>query len=296
MRLDLNINGFGIAVVQRLCKTSAKKNLYWEIKDKVIEEQFDGTRNIKKTAKVKVYGLDSNKQERARLIEILYDRVRYHKDKFIIPILHQEMCGMQVKKSGKVEHSDNTHDDNVFSYLMALHVWYDGNDLLERYGIQKNTLKTDEDLEIIEGDIDSAIEKKAKLDLHQLEYDEDDDINDLNSAYQFLEETKHFKTAKDLREETYLAETQMRENLLMTDPKARESYCKQNNIDPETFTLNTLGVDNSMITLPDNMFGGVDTDDISFDNIDSTFTRNGLIFNNNRANLVGNLSQYWDQL
>ena len=40
LRLYQNINGFGIAVVQRLCKTSVKKNLYWELKEKVIEEEF----------------------------------------------------------------------------------------------------------------------------------------------------------------------------------------------------------------------------------------------------------------
>ena len=43
-----------------------------------------------------------------------------HKDKFIAPILHHEMESMEVKKNGKVEHSQNSHDDQVFSYLMAL--------------------------------------------------------------------------------------------------------------------------------------------------------------------------------
>ena len=74
--------GFGVSVIQRLCKTSAKKNLYWEIKDKVIEEAFNGVRTIKKQQKVRVYGTDSTKDVRARLIEILYDRVAYHKQKF----------------------------------------------------------------------------------------------------------------------------------------------------------------------------------------------------------------------
>ena len=288
MRLNLNKNGFGVAVVQRLCKTSVKKNLYWEIKDKVIEEQYDGTRNIKRTAKVKVYGTDSNKQVRARLIEILYDRVRYHKDKFIIPILHQEMCGLQIKKDGRVNHSDNTHDDNVFSYLMALHVWYEGHDLLERYGIRKNTIKTDEDVEMIEGDIESAIEKKVQVDLHELEYDEDNDPNDLHSAYRFLEETKNFKTSSQFHEETYLHDMQVRDNLLTFNTAARESFCQQNNIDPSTFTTNTLGIDASMTTLPDSLFG--ETDDDMFND---EYSSNP---NHNKSNLVGNLSQYWNQL
>jgi hypothetical protein len=114
LRLYQNINGFGIAVVQRLCKTSVKKNLYWELKEKVVEEEFAGAFHNKHKRLLKVYGLDSTKAVRARLIEILMERVRYHKDKFIAPILHTEMQSMEVKKTGKVEHSDNSHDDNVF--------------------------------------------------------------------------------------------------------------------------------------------------------------------------------------
>lgn len=294
MRLSLNINGFGVAVVQRLCKTSAKKNLYWEIKDKVIEEQFDGTRNIKRTAKVKVYGFDSNKKERARLIEILFERVRYHKDKFIIPILHQEMCGMQWKKD-RVDHSDETHDDNIFSYLMALHVWYDGNDVLERYNIRKNTIKTDEDVEIVDGDIDASLEKKDKLDLHELEYDIDDDHADLQSAYQFIAEAGEFKTAAQLKEETYLAETRQREAYFLTNHAARDAYCKQHNINPEMYANTLIGIDKNTVTLPYTLFGGVgdelDTMDYSDDPLNPRFNPQ-----NGEPNLVGNLSHLWNQL
>lgn len=83
--------GFGSSVLSRLIKTSVKKNIYYEIKDKVIEEKSNGTTVIRNTQKIKVYGLDSTKGVRARLIELLYDRVNYHKDKFIAPIILQEM-------------------------------------------------------------------------------------------------------------------------------------------------------------------------------------------------------------
>lgn len=269
-----------------LCKTSVKKNLYWEIKDKVIEEQYDGTRNIKRTAKVKVYGLDSNKAVRARLIEILFERVRYHKDKFIIPILHQEMCGMQYTSKNRVEHSPNTHDDNVFSYLMALHVWYDGTDLVEKYGIQKNTIKTDEDVEILDGDIDTAIEKKAKLDLHELEYDEA--TEDIREAYKFIEDSLNFKTSAQLHDETYLSDMKHRDELLTYNKIAREAYCKQNSIDPSTFVTNTPGIDSNIVILPDKLFGGVgDEDDMDLFGDDNV---------TNRSPLTGNLSNFWNQL
>ena len=54
---------------------------------------------------------------------------------------------MEIKRNGKVEHSDATHDDQVFSMLMALWVWYEGVNLGERYGIKKTTIKTDDEVD-----------------------------------------------------------------------------------------------------------------------------------------------------
>jgi hypothetical protein len=192
--------GFGAAVVQRLCKTSVKKNLYWEIKDKVIEETFNGVRMEKKPRKVKVYGLDSTKAVRARLIEILQERVRYHKDKFIAPILYDEMRSMEVKKNGKVEHSDRTHDDQVFSYLMALYVWYEGKDLAERYGIRKSTLKTDDAREMEELAFEDELEQGENVDFRSTTFEPNEEIA---QELEWIEKDK-FVTAKDMQAEQYL--------------------------------------------------------------------------------------------
>jgi hypothetical protein len=54
---------------------------------------------------------------------------------------------METKRNGKVEHSSTSHDDQVFSYLMALYVWYEGIDLRERYNIQKSSIKTDDQID-----------------------------------------------------------------------------------------------------------------------------------------------------
>ena len=219
----------------------------------------------------------------------------YHKDKFIAPIILTEMRGMQTKRNGKVEHSDNSHDDQVFSYLMALYVWYDGKDLVEKFGIQRSSIKTDEDVEIIEGDIESAEAKKVKMDLHELERDIDDTNDEIASAYKFLEETSNFKTDAQFQEETKLNEMRMRDELLAYNEQARNAYCKKNGMDPNMFSVNSLGIDNSMISLPDNLFGGVDTDDESFDQFDEY--NNQLKLNNTgTGHLVGNLSSFWNQL
>lgn len=234
-------------------------------------------------------------------MEILVERVKYHKDKFIAPVFHQELCGLQWNKD-RIDHSSNTHDDNLFSLLMALYVWYEGKDLAEKFGVHRNSIKTDQDVEVVDGDIEAAEAKKENLDLTPLERDLDDVHNDeLASAYQFLEETKHFTTAGQFSEQTKIDEIIRKENFLTYNKQAREAYCKANNLDPEQFVNNHIGIDNSMVTLPDSLFGGVDVD-----NDNSPY--GGLLDDDDSPNrgwqpnisgndhLVGNLSGYWNQL
>lgn len=137
--------GFGASVLSQLIKTKIKRNLYYEIKDRVFEERFQGTTVQKMTKKVKVYGYDETKSSRELLMGILRDRMDNHKGKFISPIIYNELCTLEVKKNGRIEHSATAHDDQIFSMLLALYIWYEGKDLMERYGLEKGTVYTDED-------------------------------------------------------------------------------------------------------------------------------------------------------
>lgn len=137
--------GFGLSVIHLLKDSAIKKNLYYEIKDKVDTERYDGTKTIHVKRKVKRYGTVNTRDTRNLLIELLHNRVMHHKDKFIAPILHNELTTFEVKKNGKQEHAANAHDDQLFSYLMALYVWCYGENLMERFHIFKNELKTDQD-------------------------------------------------------------------------------------------------------------------------------------------------------
>ena len=276
----IKLNGFGVSVIQRLCKTSVKKNLYWTIKDKVIEERFDGLKAIKRQAKVKVYGTDSNKEVRARLIEILYERVQYHKDKFIAPILLKEMQSMEVKKNGKVEHSSNSHDDQVFSYLHALYVWYDGQNLAERYGIIKNVLKTDEDEEMEEADYVDQLEKKEKLDTSTLEYDEDSDIQE---ALKFVEENNGITTTNDLTDRIHRNDSNVRAILLSTNRDARRSYALQTGVDERMLMSQEASI--QTVSLPTYIFDNDFDKDLDYDDT-----------GRNRQDgpaIMGNLSDLW---
>ena len=89
-----------------LIKTSIKKNLYYEIKDRIDEEQFDGVTVKRRPKKCKVYGSTSGKNKRNQLIELLHQRVQHHRDKFNSKDIYDELCTMVVKPNGKVEHAD----------------------------------------------------------------------------------------------------------------------------------------------------------------------------------------------
>lgn len=175
-RLYLNTDGFGASVIALLRKAGLTKNLYFEHKEKIIEEKFEGPGAIKKTkALVKVYGLDSTKNVRELLMEILRERMDNHKDKFVTRQLYDEFIGLEIKRNGKIEHSANTHDDLTFSYLMALYVWYEGKDLKEIFGITKQVLKTDDNVDDIIFDVGAeTVEIYDEIHQIQVEMNKDD--------------------------------------------------------------------------------------------------------------------------
>lgn len=208
--------GFGASVIAKLKNTSVKRNLYYEIKDKVVEERFNGSKAYRKTQKTKVYGLDSTKAIRDILIEILRERMEYHKDKFVSPIIYRELETLEVKRSGKVEHSANGHDDQIFSYLMALYIWYEGKNLKENYGIIKSNIKTDQDLD---EDIITPIEAKYEGILDEIEFSENDMVQ---SQLKILEQRAI--SHQQWRDSEYKKDLAAMEKLLQNDPNAVKAY------------------------------------------------------------------------
>ena len=196
--------GYGASTLSLLIKTKIKRNLYFEIKDRVIEERFDGFKTEKKTKKVKVYGFDETRDSRNLLMEIMRDRVDNHKAKIISPLIYDELTTLEVKKNGRIEHSSNAHDDQVFSWLLALYVWYEGKNLMETFGLEKTTLKTDEDYDTdfgIEEDYTNIVEgmdeNTSDMVSEQLAYIASDKTM-LYSEWEELERKKDKQAMKEL--------------------------------------------------------------------------------------------------
>lgn len=242
--------GFGAAVLQRLVKTSIKSNLYYEFKERSLQERFDGMHTVRTKDILKVFGTDSTRDVRARLIEILYERVNYHKDKFISPIIHNELKGMEVKKNGKVEHSTKTHDDQVFSYLMALHVWYEGKDLAQRFNIKKNSIRTDQDLEEAVSSIDYDLADTSVCILDEIDYNDDDNAT---SVLKYIINNNVAIMNSDFIKEQEQKDKEALQTLL-SNRTAKDAYIKKYNLDPDDLGFNTTINDINSNGIPDSFF------------------------------------------
>lgn len=247
--------GFGTSVLAALKATRVKRNLYYEIKDRVIEERTMGGGAVHRvTQKTKVYGTDNTKTTRELLIQILRERVEYHKDKFVSPIIYEELCGMEVKRNGRVEHSDNTHDDTIFALLMALYVWYEGKDIAERFGIKKQAIKTDAALD----EAVFSLEEKYNHIARELESQVDDDLG-INKELARMQSAIGTSYVDWLRQEQKKDQEAM--NTLLSHRGAAEGYARKYNTPIED-------LQRGLYEVPTNVFAGFYSDDGSSNNND----------------------------
>lgn len=229
--------GYGSSVIAILKKSAIKRNLYYEIKDRVTEERVDGFTTNKRKAKVKVYGFDETKNSRNLLMEILRDRMDNHKNRFIARIIYEELCTLEVKKNGRIEHADNAHDDQIFSYLMALYVWYYGKNLMENFGLDKRMIHTDadEDVEVDPlGDGNNSYEDI----IHYVEEPGDGTHNIVQEQLQYLNSTKVVLYEDFLASERAKDEKAM-EDILRT-PVGRQAYAEKYHIDINDIQTSSL--------------------------------------------------------
>lgn len=231
LRLYLNENGFGTSVLQMLLKTSIKPNLYYEIKDRVDEEQFDGVTVRKRKRRCKVYGGTSSKGTRDKLIELLHQRVKHHRDKFNTKEIYDELCSMVVKPNGRVDHSDDSHDDLTFSYLWALYVFYYGEDLVNRFHLMKTEIYTDDHYDETSYNLEEEYDDHDNVDPAVFK-DEDDEVQKMVDEQMKILNSHHSYTLEDFYKEQ-VAKEQKEFNKLTQTKIGREAISKSLHIDQD---------------------------------------------------------------
>lgn len=219
-------NSVGTGTLAQLMKSRIRNNLYYEIKERVIEERLGfGTKSNKRKQVTKVYGVDNSKEVRERLMDLLTDRVRDHYDKFVSPQLLEELKNLEIKKTGRIDHSANSHDDGIFSYLYSIYPLYYGKNVRENWHIDIPTLRTasDEAQEIFQ-DYTATESVAIVKDIENLDNDEM-----ITEQLSKLDKTKLYNQ--------FLAEQKAENDRAMAEilrtKIGREAYSRQFNMNPD---------------------------------------------------------------
>lgn len=237
-------NGVGTGTLAQLMKSKIRNNLYFEIKERTIEERLDGFKANKRKQMTKVYGVDNTQIVRERLMDLLTDRVRDHYDKFVSPVLFEELKNLELKKTGKIDHSANSHDDGLFSFLYAIYPLYYGKNVRENWHISIPTLKTaDDEAEEIFQDYSATEAIPIVRDIENLE--NDDMIQEQLSK---LDRTKLYQ--QFLSEQQY--ENDMAMARILATKTGRDAYADKFNIPRNQLDDNDNGFD--MLTAIDNFY------------------------------------------
>jgi hypothetical protein len=192
-------------------------------------------------------------------MEILRERMRYHKDKFVSRRLYDELCELEVKKNGRIEHTSNGHDDQVFSYLLALYVWYEGKDLMTRFGIEKGTIKTEDDFDSDEILYDNNVMTDVTKEIVEDNEEVAKQLNVLNSNKAMSQS----EFAKQQQQQSI----QAMNDLLQSNPLAMREYCERYHADPKDINPSVL------YSIPDSTFNSFydDSDDIKIDPLQNEY-------------------------
>jgi hypothetical protein len=88
------------------------------------------TSMLKKQAEQKkFYGVYTGTSSREDMMAILFRRMAEYKDDFITKNIITDISRLVRTKSGKIEAGPGFHDDSIMSYLIAMYVYYHGNNL-----------------------------------------------------------------------------------------------------------------------------------------------------------------------
>lgn len=139
--LCIERNSVGDAIIDVLLRRRIADRLYFDRSRDLLQEEINRETSVesilKKKASIKNhYGVFTGPKSRERMIAILQRQVCEYKDKIYTMNLVDDICSLVKTASGKVEAAKGKHDDCVMSYLIAMYVYYHG-DNLATFGLKK---------------------------------------------------------------------------------------------------------------------------------------------------------------
>lgn len=139
--LCIERNSVGDGIIDHLLHSPIRFNIYYDKSKDFVEEKIKDeteiTSMLKKQAAMKTfYGVYTEKNSREAMFAILARHVNEYKEKFITKFITEDLSRLVRFSSGKIAAGTGFHDDNIMSYLIALYVYYHG-DNLATFGITK---------------------------------------------------------------------------------------------------------------------------------------------------------------
>ena len=147
--LIIERNSIGDGIIDHLYHSEIMSRLYFDKSLDLVKDKLSANESVesilKKNAGMKsYYGVYTSPQSREDMMAILARHVAEYKEKFVTHNIIRDLSRLVRKSNGRVESGNGFHDDSIMSYLIALYVYYHGNNLLT-FGISKAA--KDEDLD-----------------------------------------------------------------------------------------------------------------------------------------------------
>lgn len=145
--LCIERNSVGDGIIDHLLYSPIAQNLYFDkakdLQDERLKEFETVESMLKHNAKKKTfYGVYTTGTSRDVMFKILANHVSQYKENFVTQNIVRDLSRLVKKPSGKIEAQSGFHDDSIMSYLIALYVFYHGNNL-ELFGFTRG-----EDIEV----------------------------------------------------------------------------------------------------------------------------------------------------
>lgn len=141
--LIIERNSVGDAVIDILLHSPISHNLYFDKAKDLLEENINRNATAesmlkRKAQSKKFYGVYTGGASRQDMMAILMRHVAEYKDNFITANVINDISRLITKTSGKIEAGPGFHDDSIMSYLVAMYVYYHG-DNLQLFGFVKGS-------------------------------------------------------------------------------------------------------------------------------------------------------------
>jgi hypothetical protein len=129
-------NSYGLNILDALIKDpELEPRIYRETKDKQAEKTQVSGLTVKRKTKTIVYGVDTTKESRAAMYDLLGGIVADEYDKIVSPWLYDDIKNLARGRNGKIEAATGEHDDVLMSYLIFRYALQYGQNFQKLYHI-----------------------------------------------------------------------------------------------------------------------------------------------------------------